>query len=58
MVLLHAAFVVAPVVAAADKFFHVLVNWDLNPLSIPGHHDVARRDLGPAPGAFALSRLA
>jgi hypothetical protein len=26
--LLHAAFVVAPVVAGLDKFFHLLVNWD------------------------------
>ena len=26
--LLYAAFIVAPVIAGADKFFHVLVNWD------------------------------
>jgi hypothetical protein len=26
--LLHVAFVVAPLVAGADKFFHLLVNWD------------------------------
>ncbi|HTK29648.1 MAG TPA: hypothetical protein VL309_08865 [Vicinamibacterales bacterium] len=26
--LLHIAFVVAPIVAGVDKFFHVLVNWD------------------------------
>lgn len=26
--ILHLAFVVAPVIAGADKFFHVLVNWD------------------------------
>jgi len=26
---LHLAFVVAPVVAGADKFFHLLVNWDM-----------------------------
>jgi hypothetical protein len=32
--ILHLAFVVAPVVAGADKFFHFLVNWDqyLSPL--------------------------
>jgi len=31
---LHLAFVVAPLVAGADKFFHFLVNWDqyLSPL--------------------------
>jgi hypothetical protein len=26
--ILHIAFVVAPLVAGADKFFHVLVDWD------------------------------
>ena len=26
--ILHLAFVVAPVVAGLDKFFHLLVNWD------------------------------
>jgi hypothetical protein len=26
--LLHVAFVVAPIVAGLDKFFHLLVNWD------------------------------
>jgi len=26
--LLHIGFVVAPIVAGVDKFFHVLVNWD------------------------------
>jgi hypothetical protein len=26
--ILHIAFVVAPVIAGADKFFHFLVNWD------------------------------
>jgi hypothetical protein len=32
--ILHLAFVVAPVVAGIDKFFHILVNWDqyLSPL--------------------------
>jgi hypothetical protein len=32
--ILHIAFVVAPVIAGADKFFHFLVNWDqyLSPL--------------------------
>jgi len=32
--ILHLAFVVAPVIAGADKFFHFLVNWDqyLSPL--------------------------
>ena len=31
---LHLAFVVAPIIAGADKFFHFLVNWDqyLSPL--------------------------
>src|SRR5437762_5993149 len=27
--ILHLAFVVAPVIAGLDKFFHFLVNWDL-----------------------------
>jgi hypothetical protein len=42
--ILHLAFVVAPVVAGVDKFFHFLVNWDqyLAPavarmLPVPGH---------------------
>jgi len=42
--ILHIAFVVAPVIAGADKFFHFLVNWDqyLSPmvtrmLPISGH---------------------
>jgi len=26
--ILHVAFVVAPVAAGADKFFHILTNWD------------------------------
>src|ERR1044072_1237115 len=26
--ILHVAFIVAPIVAGLDKFFHVLVNWD------------------------------
>jgi uncharacterized membrane protein YphA (DoxX/SURF4 family) len=26
--ILHLGFVVAPIVAGADKFFHLLVNWD------------------------------
>ena len=26
--ILHLAFIVAPIVAGLDKFFHVLVNWD------------------------------
>ena len=26
---LHAGFVVAPVIAGLDKFFHILVNWDM-----------------------------
>src|SRR5581483_1771860 len=26
--ILHLAFVVAPIVAGVDKFFHLLVNWD------------------------------
>ncbi|MFL6280017.1 MAG: hypothetical protein ACJ731_07900 [Vicinamibacterales bacterium] len=35
-------------------FFGVI----LNLVSIPDYYDVALRDLGLAPGAFALSRLA
>ena len=42
--ILHLAFVVAPVLAGVDKFFHFLVNWDqyLAPavarmLPVPGH---------------------
>ncbi len=33
--LLHLGFIVAPIVAGADKFLHVLVNWDqyLSPLA-------------------------
>jgi len=27
--ILHLAFVVAPIIAGADKFFHFLVNWDI-----------------------------
>lgn len=27
--ILHVAFVVAPVLAGVDKFFHLLVNWDM-----------------------------
>jgi hypothetical protein len=27
--ILHVAFVVAPIIAGADKFFHLLVNWDM-----------------------------
>ena len=27
--ILHLAFVVAPVLAGLDKFFHILVNWDM-----------------------------
>jgi hypothetical protein len=27
-VILYAAFIVAPLIAGADKFFHLLVNWD------------------------------
>ena len=42
--ILHLAFIVAPLVAGADKFFHFLVNWDqyLSPtiarmLPVSGH---------------------
>jgi hypothetical protein len=42
--ILHVAFTLAPLLAGADKFFHVLVNWDqyLSPavarmLPVPGH---------------------
>lgn len=27
--ILHIAFVVAPIAAGADKFFHILANWDM-----------------------------
>ena len=27
--ILHIAFTVAPIIAGADKFFHLLVNWDM-----------------------------
>ena len=27
--ILHVAFVVAPILAGLDKFFHLLVNWDM-----------------------------
>ena len=27
--ILHVAFVVAPLIAGVDKFFHLLVNWDM-----------------------------
>src|SRR4051794_2458303 len=27
--ILHTAFTVAPIVAGADKFFHILANWDV-----------------------------
>src|SRR5690349_15219864 len=26
--LLHVAYIIAPIVAGLDKFFHILVNWD------------------------------
>src|SRR4051812_35061627 len=42
--ILHLAFVVAPVVAGIDKFFHFLANWDVylapmvtNTLGLPAH---------------------
>jgi len=42
--ILHIAYIVAPLVAGVDKFFHFLVNWDqyLSPaiarmLPVPGH---------------------
>jgi len=40
--ILHLAFIVAPIVAGLDKFFHLLVNWDqyLPPMvntSVGGH---------------------
>ena len=27
--ILHVAFVLAPIIAGIDKFFHILVNWDM-----------------------------
>jgi len=46
---LHVAFVVAPIVAGLDKFFHLLVNWDqyLAPV-------IARRVLGGHGHTFML----
>jgi len=46
---LHLAYVVAPIVAGVDKFFHVLVNWDqyLSPL--------AAQMLPVAPHTFMLA---
>jgi uncharacterized membrane protein YphA (DoxX/SURF4 family) len=40
--LLHVAFVVAPIVAGLDKFFHLLVDWDqylapIVPRALGGH---------------------
>ena len=47
--ILHVAFVVAPIIAGADKFFHALVNWDqyLSPI-VP-------RLLHVAPHTFMLA---
>jgi hypothetical protein len=47
--ILHIAFVVAPLVAGVDKFFHFLVNWDqyLSPLE--------PQLLGIAPHTFMLA---
>lgn len=43
--ILHVAFIVAPTIAGLDKFFHLLVNWDLylapaiaNVLPFSGHN--------------------
>ena len=46
--LLHVGFIVAPIVAGVDKFFHLLVNWD-NYLA-----PVANRALGGHGHAFML----
>jgi uncharacterized membrane protein YphA (DoxX/SURF4 family) len=46
--ILHIGFVVAPIVAGADKFFHLLVNWD-NYLA-----PVVNRALGGHGHAFML----
>ena len=34
--ILHVAFVIAPLLAGADKFFHLMVNWDqyLSPVAV------------------------
>src|SRR5918997_503710 len=62
--ILRLGFIVAPIVAGLDKFFHLLVNWDqylppfvINLLMIPGYFDVALRDFGLSLGALALARL-
>ena len=46
--LLHVGFVVAPIVAGADKFFHLLVNWDNYPAP------VVNRAIGGHGHAFML----
>src|SRR5688572_6990346 len=46
--ILHIGFIVAPIVAGADKFFHLLVNWD-NYLA-----PVVNRALGGHGHAFML----
>ena len=46
--ILHAGFVAAPVLAGADKFFHLLVNWDQY---VP---PIAQRILGGAGGVHAF----
>jgi hypothetical protein len=46
--ILHIAFVVAPIVAGADKFFHFLTNWDQYLAPFIPH------TLGIAPHTFML----
>ena len=51
---LYVGFIVAPIVAGADKFFGLLTN---NLLMLGAYYDIALRDLGLAIGVFALGRL-
>lgn len=48
--ILHVGFVLAPIVAGIDKFFHLLTNWDqyLAPLSLTCR---------PSAGIISCSRL-
>lgn len=49
-------FTVAPIVMGVDKFFNVLVNWEI--CLAPRINDIAVRDFGLMVGALTLARLA
>ena len=36
--ILHVAFIIAPILAGIDKFFHVLCNWDMYLAPVIDHH--------------------